>query len=72
MAFEATTAHAALTKITCPRCGNHMRLSTIEPDGLGRDRMMFRCVCTFEYRQSFAAAEERLMQFKVAISKQGL
>jgi hypothetical protein len=47
-----------------------MRLSTIEPDGPGRDRMTFRCVCTFEYRQSFVAAEERQMQFKVVTSKQ--
>ena len=65
MAVEASfTRHFAFPIITCPRCGDHMRLSTIEPEGRGRDRMTFTCACTFEYRQSFAAAEERRMQHK--------
>lgn len=68
MAFEASTPHVAFPIVTCPRCGNHMRISTIEPEKLGRDRMTFRCICTFEYRQSFAASEERRMLFKTVLA----
>jgi RNase P subunit RPR2 len=45
--------------ITCPECGNHMRLSTIVPEEYRRERMTFMCECGFDYRQSSAVAVER-------------
>lgn len=45
--------------VTCPECGNHMRLSTIVPEKYHRQRMTFVCECGFDYRQSSAVAVER-------------
>ena len=44
--------------ITCPSCGDHMRLSTIVPEEYHRERMTFVCECGFDYRQSSAVAIE--------------
>lgn len=45
--------------ITCPSCGKHMRLRTIEPEPDNRDRMTFECDCGFDYHQSASATGER-------------
>ena len=47
--------------VVCPRCGSHMRLDTILPDGQGRDRMTFSCECGFDYQQSAMTAAERML-----------
>jgi DNA-directed RNA polymerase subunit M/transcription elongation factor TFIIS len=45
--------------ITCPECGNRMRLSTVVPEEYNHERMTFVCECGFDYRQSIAVAVER-------------
>jgi hypothetical protein len=54
--------------ITCPECGNHMRLSAIVPEEYHRGRMTFVCECGFDYRQSCAAAGERGLLVKVPVA----
>lgn len=50
-----------LPTITCPACGNHMRLSTIMPEDNHRECMTFVCDCGFDYRQSQAVTAERVL-----------
>jgi RNase P subunit RPR2 len=45
--------------ITCPSCGDHMRLSAIVPEEYHRERITFECECGFDYRQSSAVVIER-------------
>jgi RNase P subunit RPR2 len=40
----------SIPKITCPECGTHLRLATVEPQEPGNNRMVFDCSCGFEYR----------------------
>src|SRR5476649_2181418 len=61
--FMSASAHvpeqSVLPIITCPACGNHMRLSTIVPEEYQRERMTFVCECGFDYRHSSAITVER-------------
>jgi hypothetical protein len=41
-----------IPKITCPRCGELMRLARVEPDTDKAARLMFDCDCGFEYQMS--------------------
>ena len=42
-----------IPRVTCPQCGEHMRLARTEPSlPDSRHRMMFDCPCGFEYRMS--------------------
>jgi len=52
-------ADVRIPTITCPVCGEHMFLCTIEPDDRLGDRMTFTCQCGFEYRQSAMASAKR-------------
>jgi DNA-directed RNA polymerase subunit M/transcription elongation factor TFIIS len=46
--------------ITCPTCGSHMSLSTVEPlQSRDKQTMTFACSCGFEYKQSSRVTEER-------------
>jgi RNase P subunit RPR2 len=47
------SADSIIPIITCPQCGKHMRLATVEPEGSDdHDRMRFDCECGFDYRLS--------------------
>lgn len=54
---RATDAH--IPAITCPVCGKHLFLCTIEPDDRLGERMTLICDCGFEYRQSAVASAQR-------------
>jgi RNase P subunit RPR2 len=42
-----------IPRVTCPQCGEHMRLARTEPlVPNNHHRMMFDCPCGFEYRMS--------------------
>jgi C4-type Zn-finger protein len=42
-----------IPRVTCPQCGEHMRLARTEPQvPHNHHRMMFDCPCGFEYRIS--------------------
>jgi len=42
-----------IPRVTCPQCGEHMRLARTEPQvPHNHHRMMFDCPCGFEYRMS--------------------
>ena len=42
-----------IPKVTCPHCGERMRLARTEPLVQDRQhRLMFGCACGFEYRMS--------------------
>jgi hypothetical protein len=42
-----------IPRVTCPQCGEHMRLARTEPVvSNNHHRMMFDCPCGFEYRMS--------------------
>ncbi len=57
------SADSVIPNITCPRCGKHMRLATIEPEGSDdHDRMGFDCECGFDYHLSDRARAERLFK----------
>jgi transposase-like protein len=56
---DTDTAPNQIPVITCPSCGEHMRLSSIVPGDRRGDRMKYVCDCGFDYVLSMAAAEER-------------
>jgi predicted RNA-binding Zn-ribbon protein involved in translation (DUF1610 family) len=45
--------------ITCPSCGNYMRVTTIVPEKYHRNSTTFVCECGFDYQQSSAVAADR-------------
>jgi hypothetical protein len=45
--------------VTCPTCGAHMRLSTVEPERDHKEKMTFECACGFDFTQSAPPAGER-------------
>lgn len=50
---ESESLHPAIPRISCPKCGNTMRLAKIEPEPHGHGEMMtFDCQCGFTYTQS--------------------
>jgi RNase P subunit RPR2 len=54
------TSNSSIPTITCLRCGAHMGLARIEPEGSdNHDRMFFDCSCGFEYRLSDRANKGR-------------
>ena len=44
--------------IVCPACSGQMRFKMMEPVG-ERDRIVYDCICGFEYYEFRAAATER-------------
>jgi hypothetical protein len=47
--LKATSSQ--IPEITCPQCGQQMRLATVEPEGAdNHDSLSFDCECGFEYR----------------------
>ena len=52
-ASPRTESSPFIPRVTCPQCGEHMRLARTEPQAPDhRHRMMFDCPCGFEYRMS--------------------
>ena len=58
MATRTNSNQSPLPIITCPVCGQRMRLSTIMPENEYRERMTFVCECGFDYRQANAIRAE--------------
>jgi hypothetical protein len=54
-------ADVRIPTITCPVCGEHMFLCTIEPDDRLGDRMTFVSNCGFEYRQSTSVPARQVL-----------
>ncbi|HZS65246.1 MAG TPA: hypothetical protein VFA53_12230 [Xanthobacteraceae bacterium] len=53
---EPLAADACIPQIACPRCGQYMRLATIEPEGRDRHACLnFECGCGFEFRMPESA-----------------
>ena len=49
-----------IPQVTCPQCGEHMRLARTEPFvPHSHHRMMFDCPCGFEYRMPERARSGR-------------
>src|SRR6516162_5746887 len=61
MATRTNSNQSPLPIITCPVCGQRMRLSTIMPEDEYRERMTFVCECGFDYRHANAVRAERGM-----------
>ena len=61
MATRTNSNQSPLPIITCPVCGQRMRLSTIMPEDEYRERMTFVCDCGFDYRHANAVRAERGM-----------
>jgi len=44
--------HPAIPRVLCPQCGEQMRLAKAETAAHENDKLMFECVCGFEYQMA--------------------